>query len=75
MSGTGNLSGFFSYFHRQNKLKIKVSVLCSVRTKALTNHKKEKNINFGFNPNWFEGGRFPPPVVFWIRFFGSDFVR
>ena len=29
----------------QNEFKIKVSVLCSDRTKELTNHKKEKNIN------------------------------
>ena len=45
MSGTGNFSGFFLHvftFHRQSELKIRVSVLCSVRTKELTNHKKRE---------------------------------
>ena len=36
-----------TYFHGQNKSKIRVSAICSVHTKKLIDIEGKKNINFG----------------------------
>ena len=36
-----------------------------------TNHEEGKS----FNPNWHEGGHFPPPCPFWIKFCQLNFYQ